>query len=116
MSAGANCAETETGKTRELTLDELIDFLEPQIERECVPVQGMPICSSQKPDKDHPLVKLPARAGAMIISSDDYELTQNELEEACRELGMRCSKKFKMAIVRLWNAEYRVARTKNEFH
>jgi hypothetical protein len=83
MADGAICAETLTDKTSELTLTEWIDFLEPQPER---------------PDPVHPGETLPARAGAMCQSSEDWNKMKTALEQACRELGNRCSYQIKTAI------------------
>jgi hypothetical protein len=83
LSAGANCAESLTEKTSEMTLDQFIDFLEPQSERD---------------DPDHPGQKLPARGGAICQSSDDFTKIKTSLEKACRELGSRCSYEVQHAI------------------
>lgn len=63
LAAGMICAETISGKTSEMTLDETIVFLEPT-------------------DK---------RAGAICKSADDSNKEKTALEKACRELGNRCT-------------------------
>jgi hypothetical protein len=69
MSQGAICAETLTGTTQELTLDEWIAFLEPT-------------------DK---------RAGALCQSTEDWNKQKIALELACRKLGKACSLEVKRA-------------------
>lgn len=64
MTAGAICAETISGKTSEMDFNQLIDFLEPQ--------------------------QNPKRAGAVFMSSEDFNKVKTALEEACRELGPKC--------------------------
>jgi tetrahydromethanopterin S-methyltransferase subunit G len=76
MAAGADCAYTLTDKTESMTLDELIDFLEPQPER---------------PDPKNPGKMLPARGPAIIQSSDDWNHMKTALEQACAALEDRCS-------------------------
>jgi hypothetical protein len=86
MSAGAICAETLTGNTRSMSLDEYIDFLEPQLERQ---------------DPKNPGKKLPARAGAMCQSSDDWNAQKTALEQACRKLGKSCTYEARKALQKL---------------
>ena len=69
MSAGMDCAETLTPKTRSLNLDETIKFLEPHAD----------------PD---PKKK---RAGAMCQSSADWNKMKTALEQACKILGSKCA-------------------------
>lgn len=80
---GAICAETQTDKTRDMTLDAWIDFLEPQDER---------------PDPSHPGQMLPARAGAICQSADDYSRLKTAMEQACRALGNQCTPEIQQAI------------------
>lgn len=88
MSAGAIWAETNTPKTGDLSLSELIDFIEPQSERECVPVPGFSVCAD---DQSHgEKVKLPARAGAVMRSAEDEMKLHTAVEQACRDLGNHC--------------------------
>lgn len=91
LTSGAICAETQTGKTSDMTLDQFIEFLEPQPER---------------PDPDHPGQTLPARGGAICQSTDDFTREKTALEKACRELGSACSMEMRAAIQSLnlrWN-------------
>jgi hypothetical protein len=72
LAAGMICAETQTGVTSELTLDQTVLFLEP----------------SQNPQ----------RAGAICMSADDYAKEKQALEDACRQLGNNCSREAKQAL------------------
>ncbi len=92
LSAGAICAETLTDKKWEMTLDEFLDFLEPQPERQ---------------DPADVSKILPARAGAICQSADDWNAMKTALEQACRELGSRCSYQVKQAIVSLGGMHFR---------
>lgn len=65
IQAGAMCATSVSGRTRDMTLDEFLDFLEPK-------------------EGDAP------RAGAICRSADDHLKEKQALEEACRLLGKRC--------------------------
>lgn len=100
MSAGLICAETLTDKTRELTFEEMIDMLEPQDARECVPLEGLSVCASS-PDPASASVKLPARGGAIVQSAEDWNKNKTALEEACRLLGGQCSYEVQKAIGRM---------------
>lgn len=86
VAQGAICAETLTGRTSEMDLDEFLDFLEPQEER---------------PDPARPGQRLPARAGALCQSSEDWNKMKTALEQACRELGRRCSYEVEQQLKRL---------------
>lgn len=70
VSAGAICAETITHKTRDMTFDEFLIFLEPTDQR----------------------------GGALCQSADDYNELKTTLEQACRLLGTRCSYEMKRTI------------------
>jgi len=83
MAAGADCTHTLAAQTRELDIDEFIQFLEPQPER---------------PDPDHPGQMLPARGGAMCQSADDWGKQKTALEQACKELGDRCTYEIRTMI------------------
>ena len=72
-----------------LDFGELVDFLEPQPERTCVPVPGFNVCKSAPVDGVSPSI-LPARGPALMVSSEDFKTLLNELQQACRELGKRC--------------------------
>ena len=73
IAAGMNCAETLSGKKREMTMDEMIVFLEPQ--------------ASPTP-----------RSGAICRSAEDFLKQKNALEQACRILGDKCSFELKQVI------------------
>lgn len=62
LLAGAICSETNTGKTSELTFDELVEFMQPNENK----------------------------GGAICFSSSDYQRMKTALEQACRALGNRC--------------------------
>lgn len=84
MSAGAICAETLTPSTFDLTLAEFLDMLEP------VP----DVVDPTDPSK----VLVPGRAGAMVMTADDWLKNKTALESACRELGSKCSYEVQHAI------------------
>jgi hypothetical protein len=86
LSGGMDCANTQTGETSSLTLEETIEFLEPQLERH---------------DPDHPGKTLPARAGAVCQSAEDESKIKTALEQACRELGRRCSPEIRSALLNM---------------
>lgn len=86
LSAGMICAETLSDKTSELTFDEAIEFLEAQPER---------------PDPNEPGATLPARAGAICQSADDWNKQKTALEQACRRLGRKCSYEVRSALARM---------------
>lgn len=87
--AGMDCAETNTGRISSLSYREAIDFLEPQPERECVPVPGFNVCADDQTKGVK--VKLAARAGAITESDDDFTAQKNAFEQACVELKNRCT-------------------------
>lgn len=104
MSAGGICAHLIDSDTNDLTFQELVDFLEPQVARKCCPVvtawdgnwkptKWMQVCSEDQTGCT-PL-SLPARGGAIIMSSEDWNGMKTDLEAACRELGSRCSYEVK---------------------
>jgi hypothetical protein len=84
LSAGANCAETVTGVTSQMTEDEYFDFLEPQQER---------------PDPSSPGHLLPARGGAICTSSEDFNRLKTEFEKACKKI--KCTKEAAQALANL---------------
>lgn len=75
MSRGASCAETLSPNTRDMSLDEFLDFLEPQEEK--------------IDDKGNVLA--PARGGAICQSASDWNRQKTALEQACNLLGKSCS-------------------------
>ena len=78
MSAGGDCAKSLSDDTATLDLDQWIEFLEPQVE------QVLP--------GD---VKIPARGGALCMSSDDFAKLKTAMEQACHKLGRWCSYEVK---------------------
>lgn len=83
LLGGGICAHTLTAETEDLTMDEFIDFLEAKGER---------------PDPKDPSKTIPAKAAAICMSAEDWKIMKTELEEACREMGSRCSLETKKAI------------------
>lgn len=82
-------------------MHEMIDFLEAQPARHCAPIPGMNVCA------DNPngvAIDLPARGAAIAMSSADWAEKKNELDEACRILGGRCSLQVKQIIENLPSA------------
>jgi hypothetical protein len=89
LSAGGICSHLISDKTGHLSFSEMIDFLEAQPERTCVPVPGMSVCAD---DQSMGIaVKLSARGAALAMSADDWGTMKTELEVACRMLGKRCT-------------------------
>ena len=80
---GANCAETNTGKTSELTYEELVDY-----------IQALP----ERPDPANPGQMLPKKGAAIITSSLDAGAEKTAMEEACRALGSKCSYELQQSI------------------
>jgi hypothetical protein len=96
----------------DLNYCEMIDFLEPQQEREIVAIPGTSVqdyldgpgsCESRlvQPTLERPLVKFGSRAGAVAMSADDMTKEKTALEQACRDLGKSCSYESKKAIASL---------------
>ena len=83
MAAGADCAYTLSDTVEEMTLEQFLEFLEPQPER---------------PDPSDPTKTLPARGPALCQSTDDYTRVKIALEQACKKLGTSCSKEVKEGI------------------
>lgn len=82
MKAGADCANTLNDKTREMTLDQWIDFLEPKQEI-----------------KDATGKVTQAERGAAICQSvDDWNKMKTALEKACMLLKGACSYEIQEAI------------------
>ncbi len=78
----------------------MMDFLEAQEARSCVPMSGMAVCSD---DQVGTPVALPKRGAALALSSEDFGNLKMELETACRELGPSCSYNVKITIGKLQN-------------
>ena len=70
LARGAVCAESLTGKTRDMTFEEYLEFLEPNEKR----------------------------AGAVCQSAEDAGKVKTALEQACRMLGKRCTYEIQQAI------------------
>ena len=83
LAAGMICAESQTGITSDMDLQQTIDFLEPQPER---------------PDPANTAVTLPARAGAVCRSTDDERRMKETLEKLCRQMGTKCMPELRAAI------------------
>lgn len=74
-AAGAICAMTLSPHTRNMTLDEFIEFLEPK-EAQVDPTGK---------------VTSPARGGALCQSAEDWNKQKTALEKACIKLGKKCT-------------------------
>jgi hypothetical protein len=110
----------------DLNYCEMIDFLEPQQEREIVPVTaGMNVqdylggpgsCESRlvAPTPERPLVKFDPRAGAIAMSAEDMTKEKTALEQACRDLGKSCSYEKKQAIASMRSPLSRIKNGKNQ--
>ncbi len=98
VSVGGICTHSLSSKTAVLSPAEFIDFLESQPKRHCVPVPDFNICSD---DQAGVAVDLPARGAAIGMSSDDWGTMKTELDEACRELGPKCTLSVKALIQHL---------------
>lgn len=99
LSAGGIWSETQTDATGDLTFEEMLDLIDPQPERICVPVEGFNIC---KHDQSTGVkVTLPERGGAIIMSSQDFAKMHTALELACRALGRRCSYQIKQSLLKM---------------
>ena len=85
LAAGMDCAETLTPNTKQMTLDETIEFLEPQAEK-IDPETGAVI---------------PARPGALCRSAEDFRRQKDVLEILCNKAGNKCTKEIKTYIQRL---------------
>ncbi|WP_374029783.1 hypothetical protein [Bdellovibrio bacteriovorus] len=82
LKAGAIWSETLSPKTGDMTLDEFIDFLEPQEEIRT---------STGK-------VIQPAKGAAFCQSAEDWNKQKTALEKACRKLGKACSYEIKKTL------------------
>lgn len=90
LSVGMTCVESNTKKVCLLSTREMLDFLSPQKERECVPHGCMPgVCAQDQTSGG--LVRLPARAGAVSQNDDDFTANKIAMEKACREGGRKCN-------------------------
>lgn len=96
LADGADCAATLQNDTWSLTLGQVIELIEPQPERECVPVPGMNLCD---PDGEGEKVRLPARGGALLIPPEDFMKIKIFIEQTCRRI--RCSAEVVDAVERV---------------
>lgn len=103
LSQGGLCTHLTNNKTSLLTFNELIDFIEAQPERTCVPVPGFPVCADDQ-SQGVP-VKMPARGAAFILSASDFGQIALELQEGCRMLGKRCSFQMQLLVEKLNQAK-----------
>lgn len=78
FQAGMDCSTTNTSQISQMDLEQMIVFLEPQGER--LNAQGK---------------KLPARAGAVCRSDEDFTSQKTSLEQACVLLRDRCTPELK---------------------
>jgi hypothetical protein len=87
MAAGMNCATTLSLKTREMDLDETLEFLEAQ---EAIK------------DENGKIIK-EAHSAAICQSSKDYVSLKTALEQACIIMKKRCTYEFKQMIKKMGN-------------
>lgn len=99
LADGAECAATLEDGTWALSLHQVIEMLEAQEERECVPVPGMNLCD---PLGEGTVVVLPARAGGLIFAAEDYQAIKTFIEQTCRK--MKCSAEVQQAVDRVERA------------
>lgn len=72
LSAGMDCAYTVSDKMEELSLEQSIEFLEPQLD--------------------------PPRGAALCMSSEDFSKVKTAIEQACKKLGTSCRKETRESI------------------
>lgn len=82
FQAGFDCATTNSSEVSQMDLEQSIEWLEPQ------------------PERTDPVTKkkLPARAGAICRSDEDFTAQKTQLEQACALLRDRCTPEIKKAI------------------
>lgn len=81
-AAGADCVHSLSDETEQLTLDQLIAMLEPQLD--------------------------PPRGAAMIISSEDFTRLKTAMEQACAKLK-GCTKEVDKVNVKVEGLQAKVA-------
>lgn len=81
LTNGADCVHTLSDGVEALTLDEFIEFLEPQETHEA-------------PD-GHIVV---ARGGALCQSADDWNAQKTALEQLCKKYKNACNYQVKKAV------------------
>lgn len=75
ITAGADCAWSDSGETEELNFDLWVDFLEPQPE---------------KPGPNGTVI--PAKGPAICISSEHWTRLKTAVEQLCAKVGAACTK------------------------
>lgn len=88
VAAGADCAETQTKKTRSMNMDMFIEWLEPDEKTQ--------------------------RGAALCQSSDDWNKQKTALETACRKLGVGCTYEMKKVIASVTGNIENLQRSSNE--
>lgn len=97
FEAGAICGHMRAGDTCDLSLDEMLDFMQAQPNaRLCVTKCGLPVCADDQTVGK--AVNLAPRGAAIAMSSLDWGGLKTDLETACRVLGDKCSYEVKKAI------------------
>lgn len=84
--AGFDCATTNSSQISQMDLEQSIQWLEAQPERR---------------DFDNPEKILPARAGAVCRSDEDFTAQKIALEQACALLKNRCIPEVKAVIANM---------------
>lgn len=67
----------------------MLDLINPQEDRTCVPLAGMPVCADDQ--SSGKAVDLPARGGSFVISESDFGQLKTEVDQMCREMGPSCT-------------------------
>lgn len=98
VQSGFDCAMTNSGEISQLTFIEAMEWLEPQPQRECIPVPGFNVCAENPSEGE--VVLLPPRGGAICRSDEDFTAQKNALEKACVLLKDRCTPEMKEALDR----------------
>ena len=104
VANGGICSHTQSDDTQLLSMRELLDLIEAQPnDRFCVPKKDLPVCSDDQ--SAGVKVMLPARGASIILSSGTWITMKGDLEQACRELGSRCSLELKNTIKKMDGAQ-----------
>lgn len=98
LSNGGTCVTTLSGVTRELSFQGMLDLLD-----------AMPVAYTD-PDTGMPVA---AHGAAIIQSAADWNAQKTALEEACRELGNRCSYAVTQALDSMEKTESRFRQARN---
>jgi hypothetical protein len=89
LANGATCANTSSGVTTQLTMAQALEIIEAQ--------------PTEHPDPNpsaSPGSTLPAHPAGVFESAHDWDADSVVLQEACRELGARCSYATQQVIAR----------------